>query len=69
LTADLISVALFGDCAIASGLTEANWKNERDNPQRSTFRFLALLQKQKGDWKLVATQSTKFNKLAEPVKK
>ena len=69
MTADLISVALFGDCAIASGLTEANWKNERDNPQRSTFRFLALLQKQKGDWKLVATQSTKFNKLAEPVKK
>jgi uncharacterized protein (TIGR02246 family) len=67
LTADLISVALFGNCAIASGLIEANWKDEHGNPQRSTFRFLALLQKQKGNWKLVATQSTKFNKVAEPV--
>ena len=69
LTADVISVALYGDCAIASGLIEANWKDEHDNPQESTFRFLALLQKQKGDWKLVATQSTKFNKPAEPEKK
>ena len=69
LTADVISVALYGDCAIASGLIEANWKDEHDDLQRSTFRFLALLQKQKGDWKLVATQSTKFNKPAEPVKK
>ena len=69
LTADLISVALFGDYEIASALVEANWKDEHDNPQRSTFRFLALLRKPKGKWKLVATQSTKSNKLAEPAKK
>ena len=69
LTADAISVALYSNCAIASGLIEANWKDEHDNPQRSNFRFLALLQKQRGDWKLLATQSTKFNKPAEPVKK
>lgn len=69
LTADVISVALLGDCAIASGLIEASWKDERDNPQRSTLRFLAVLQKQQGSWKLVATQSTKFIRPAEARKK
>lgn len=69
LSGDVLSVALVGDCAIASGLIEAGWKGERENSQTSTFRFLAVLQKQKGDWKLVATQSTKFNRPAEPGRK
>jgi uncharacterized protein (TIGR02246 family) len=69
LTADVISVALLVDCAIASGLIEASWKDEHDNPQRSTFRFLAVLQKQQGSWKLVATQSTKLTRPAEARKK
>jgi ketosteroid isomerase-like protein len=69
LSGDVKSVALFGGCAIASGLIEAGWKDEHENPQTSTFRFLAVLQKQKGDWELVATQSTKFNKPAEPGKR
>jgi ketosteroid isomerase-like protein len=69
LSGNVLSVALVGDCAIASGLIEAGWKDEHENPQTSTFRFLAVLQKQKSDWKLVATQSTKFNKPAEPGKK
>lgn len=69
LSGDVLSVALFGDCAIASGFIEASWKDEHENSQTSTFRFLAVLKKQKGDWKLVATQSTKFNKPAEPGKK
>jgi ketosteroid isomerase-like protein len=64
-----MSVVLLGDCAITSGLIEASWKDEHENLQGSTFRFLAVLRKQKGDWKLVATQSTKFNKSGERVKK
>ena len=69
LSGSVLSVALVGDCAIASGLIEASWNDEHENSQTSTFRFLAVLQKQKVDWKLVATQSTKFNKTAEPAKK
>jgi uncharacterized protein (TIGR02246 family) len=69
LSGDVLSAALVGDCAIASGLTEASWQDEHENSQTSTFRFLAVLKKQKGDWRLVATQSTKFNKPAEPGKK
>jgi uncharacterized protein (TIGR02246 family) len=69
LTADVKSVALLGDCAIASGLIEASWKDEHDNRQRSTFRFLAVLQKQQGSWKPVATQSTKLTRPAEARKK
>lgn len=69
LSADLISVALFGDCAIASGLIEAGWKDERENPHMSTFLFLAVLERHRADWKLVATQSTRFNPQAEPGKK
>jgi ketosteroid isomerase-like protein len=64
-----MSVVLFGDCAIASALIEAGWKDEHGNLQTSTFRFVAVLQKEKGDWKLVATQSTNFNRPAEPGKK
>ena len=69
LSGDVMSVVLFGDCAIASWLIEAGWKDEYENPQTSTFRFLAMLQNEKGAWKLVATQSTKFNRPAEPGKK
>lgn len=69
LSGDVMLVVLSGDCAIASGLTEAGWKDEHGNLQTSTFRFLAVLQKEKDDWKLVATQSTKFNKPREPGKK
>lgn len=69
LRGEAMSVSLFGDCAIASGLIEASWKDEHENPQTSTFRFLAVLEKQKGDWKLMATQSTKFNRPAQPWKK
>ena len=62
MTGNLMSVAVFGDCAVASGLIEAGWRDEHGGRQSATFRFLAMLQKQKGDWKVVATQSTKFNK-------
>ena len=69
LSGNVVSVVLLGDCAITSGLIEASWKDEHENLQGSTFRFLAVLRKQKGDWKLVATQSTKFNKSGERGKK
>lgn len=69
MTGDVMSVTAFGESAVVSGLIEASWKDESGIIQKSTFRFLAMLQNQKGDWKLVATQSTKFNKQTEPVKK
>ena len=59
---DIMSVTLFGDNAVASGLIDARWKDEHGQAQRVTVRFLAVLSKQKGEWKLVATQSTRFNK-------
>jgi hypothetical protein len=59
---EVMSVSVFGDSALASGLIDASWKDEQGKVQKMTVRFLAMLQKQKGDWKLVATQSTRFNK-------
>jgi uncharacterized protein (TIGR02246 family) len=59
---DVISVTLFGDSAVASGLIDARWKDEHGQAQQVAVRFLAVLSKQKGEWKLVATQSTRFNK-------
>lgn len=67
LTADVLSVAVSGDNAVASGLIEASWKDDSGATQKATFRFLAMLRNQKGTWKLVATQSTKFNKPTEPL--
>ena len=57
-----MSVAVFGVSAVASGLIDASWKDEQGKLQQMTVRFLAMLRKQKGEWKLVATQSTRFNK-------
>ena len=62
LTGDIMSVNVFSDSAIASGLIEAGWKNEQGQMQHITLRFLAMMHKQKGEWKLVATQSTRFNR-------
>jgi uncharacterized protein (TIGR02246 family) len=59
---DVASVTVFGDSAVASGLIDASWNDEQGKMQEMTFRFLAMFQKQKGEWKLVATQSTRFNK-------
>ena len=58
----VMSVAVFGVSAVASGLIDASWKDEQGKLQQMTVRFLAMLRKQKGEWKLVATQSTRFNK-------
>lgn len=58
---DVMSVSVFGDSAVASGLIEARWKDDKGKIQQLTVRFLAAYQKQKGAWKLVATQSTRFN--------
>lgn len=69
MTGDVRSVAVFGESAVVSGLIEASWKDESGTIQKSTFRFLAMLQRQTGGWKLVATQSTKFHKPAEPVER
>jgi ketosteroid isomerase-like protein len=69
LTGDVMSVAVLGESAVVSGLIVASWKDDTGTVKGSTFRFLAMLQNQKGDWKLVATQSTKFNKQTEPMKK
>jgi len=63
-----MSVVVFGDSAVASGLIEARWKDEHGSLRGSTFRFLAIPRKQQGDWKLVATQSTKFGQPATPAK-
>jgi uncharacterized protein (TIGR02246 family) len=60
---DVMSVTLIGDSAVASGLIDASWKDEQGKTQQITVRFLAVLSKQNGKWKLVATQSTRFNKL------
>jgi ketosteroid isomerase-like protein len=62
LNGDVMSVNLLADCAIASGLIEARWKDEQGKLQQITLRFLTMLQKHKGEWKLVATQSTRFDR-------
>src|SRR4029077_14527036 len=62
LSGDVMSVTVLGDCAIVSGLIEASWRDRQGRMQQMTFRFLATLKKQNGEWKLVATQSTRFNK-------
>jgi ketosteroid isomerase-like protein len=62
LNGDVMSVNLFADCAIASGLIEARRKDEQGTMQHVTLRFLEMLQRQKGEWKLVATQSTRFDR-------
>jgi ketosteroid isomerase-like protein len=62
LTGDVMSVNVFADSAIALGLIEARWKDEHGKIQPITLGFLAMLQKQKGEWKLVATQSTRLNR-------
>lgn len=59
---DVMSVTMFGNSAVASGFIHASWKDEQGTLQQMTFRFLAMLQKQKGEWRLVATQSTGLNK-------
>ena len=59
---DVMSVTVFVDSAVVSGLIHASWKDEQGKMQQMTFRFLAMLQKQKGEWKPVTTQSTRFNK-------
>src|ERR1700746_1862639 len=59
---DVMSVTLIGGSAVASGLIDASWKDEQGKNQQITARFLAVLSKQNGKWKLVATQSTRFNK-------
>ena len=59
---DVMSVTLFGGSAVASGLIDASWKDGEGKTQQITVRFLAVLSKQNGKWKLVATQSTRFNK-------
>ena len=61
-----MSVVLLGDRAVASGFIEAGWTDEQANLQRSIFRFLAVLRNQKSEWKLAATQSTKFGQPATP---
>jgi uncharacterized protein (TIGR02246 family) len=65
MNGEVMSVSVFGNSAVASGLTDATWKDEQGKMQQLTVRFLAMLQKQKGEWKLVATQSTKFNRPAQ----
>lgn len=62
LNGDVMSVNVFADTAVASGLIEARWKDEQGKMQQVSLRFLAMLQKQNGEWKLVATQSTRFNR-------
>lgn len=62
LNGDVLFVNVFADSAIVSGLIEASWKDEHGQMQQITLRFLAMLQKQKGEWKLVATQSTRFSR-------
>jgi len=59
---DVMSVTLIGGSAVASGLIDASWKDEQGKTQQITVRFLAVLSKQNGKWKLVATQSTRFNR-------
>lgn len=59
---EVMSVTMLGNSAVASGVIHASWKDEQGKLQQMTFRFLAMLQKQKGEWRLVATQSTRLNK-------
>ena len=59
---EVMSVTVFGDSAVISGLIDASWKDEAGKMQQMTVRFLAMLQRQSGEWKLVATQSTKLKK-------
>lgn len=61
-----MSVTVFGDSAVASGLIEASRKDEQGKMQQISLRFLAVLQKQKSEWKLVAMQSARFNKPTDP---
>jgi ketosteroid isomerase-like protein len=59
---EVMSVTMFGNSAVGSGVILASWKDEQGKLQQMTFRFLAMLQKQKGEWRLVATQSTRLSK-------
>ena len=43
LSGDVMSVAVFGNSAVASGPIEARWKDERGSVQKLTLRFLAML--------------------------
>lgn len=52
-----------GRQCVASGFIEAGWTDEQGSLHKSSFRFLAVLQKQKRG-KLVATQSKKFGQPA-----
>lgn len=62
MNGDVMSVTMFGNSAVVSGVIHASWKDEHGKLQQMTFRFLAMLQKQKGEWRLLATQSTRLNK-------
>lgn len=44
----VMSVTIFGDSAVVSGLIDARWKDEQGKMQLLTFRFLAMLQRQNG---------------------
>ena len=59
---DVMSVTVFGNSAIASGLINASWKDEPGKLQQITLSFLAMLQKQGGEWRIMATQSTRLKK-------
>lgn len=58
---NVMSVTVFGDSAVASGLIEASRKDDQRKMERITVRFLAMFHKQKGEWKLVPTQSANFS--------
>jgi len=62
MAVDEIHTRIWGDTAVASGFISAQGKRPDGSSFSARVRFLAMLVKQDGRWRLVATQSSSFKK-------
>jgi len=62
MAVDEIHTRIWGDTAVASGFISAQGKKPDGSSFSARVRFLAMLVKQDGRWRLVATQSSSFKK-------
>jgi len=62
MAVDEIHTRIWGDTAVASGFISAQGKRPDGSSFSARVRFLAMLVKQDGRWRLVATQSGSFKK-------
>ena len=62
MAVDEIHTRIWGDTAVASGFISAQGEKPDGSSFSARVRFLAMLVKQDGRWRLVATQSSSFKK-------